>query len=92
MSKVFRLRRALLALAFASLAGAAGGWSVKAQQPQNSGEDLEVLQVRSNFYMIAGAGGNIGVQIGPIGAILVNAGSEQMSDKVLAAVKPPRLA
>ncbi len=87
MSKVFRLRRALLALAFASLAGAAGGWSVKAQQPQNSGEDLEVLQVRSNFYMIAGAGGNIGVQIGPIGAILVNAGSEQMSDKVLAAVK-----
>ncbi len=37
--------------------------------------------------MIAGAGGNIGVQIGPIGAILVNAGSEQMPDKVLAAVK-----
>ncbi len=25
---------------------------------------LEVLQLRPNFYMIAGAGGNIGVQVG----------------------------
>jgi len=58
-----------------------------AQQPQSSEEDLEVLQVRPNFYMIAGAGGNIAVQIGPIGVNLVNAGSEQMSDKVLVAVR-----
>ena len=36
--------------------------------------------------MIAGAGGNIAVQVGPIGAVLVNTGTEAMSDKVLAAV------
>src|SRR5258708_16126479 len=77
----------LLAVAFATVTAVAGGSNASAQQPQESGDDLEVLQVRPNVYMIAGAGGNIAVQIGPLGAILVNAGSEQMSDKVLAAVK-----
>lgn len=59
--------------------------NASAQQPQDSGEALEALQVRPNVYMIAG--GNIAVQIGPLGAILINAGSEQMSGKVLVAVK-----
>jgi cyclase len=77
----------ILAIAFAGLAGALGGLNASAKQPQDSGEDLEVLQVRPNIYMIAGAGGNIAVQLGPLGAVLVNAGSQQMSEKVLAAVK-----
>jgi glyoxylase-like metal-dependent hydrolase (beta-lactamase superfamily II) len=77
----------MLAVAFAAVIGGAGGVNASAQQSQDSGEDLEVLQVHPNVYMIAGAGGNIAVQIGPLGAILINAGSEQMSDKVLAAVK-----
>ncbi len=37
-------------------------------------DDLEVLQLRSNFYMIAGAGGNIGVQVGEDGVVVVDAG------------------
>jgi hypothetical protein len=37
--------------------------------------------------MIAGAGGNIAVQVGPAGVILVDTGSAQASDKVLAAVQ-----
>jgi cyclase len=77
----------MIALTFAALTSATGGSRVSAQQPQASGEDLEILQVRANVYMIAGAGGNIAVQTGPLGAVLVNAGSEQMSDKVLAAIK-----
>jgi len=60
---------------------------VPAQQSPNTSGDLEVLEVRPNFYMMAGAGANIAVQVGRIGAILVNAGSEQMADKVLATVK-----
>ena len=56
-----------------------------AQQP--AGDDLDVVEIRPNFYMIAGAGGNIAAQVGPIGVILVDTGSAQMSDKVLAAVK-----
>lgn len=49
--------------------------------------DLDVIQVRPNFYMIAGAGGNIGVQIGSDGVVLVDAGSAGASDQVLAALK-----
>src|SRR5260370_22804081 len=37
--------------------------------------------------MIAGAGRNMGAQTGPVGAILVNAGWEKMTKKVMAAVK-----
>lgn len=52
------------------------------------GEDaLDVVKVRKNFYMIAGAGGNIGVQIGSDGIVLVNAGTASASDRVLAALK-----
>ncbi len=90
MSKLLSLpkpRRWILAVAFATLAAGAGRSHVRAQQLPDSGEDIEVLPVRPNFYMIAGAGGNIAVQVGPIGVILVNAGSEQMSGKVLATVK-----
>jgi cyclase len=54
---------------------------------QDQGGDPEVLQVVPNFYMIAGAGGNIAVQTGPDGVVLVNAGSADMSDQVIAAIK-----
>jgi cyclase len=49
--------------------------------------ELDVVQVRPNFYMIAGAGGNIGVQIGIDGVVLVDSGTEGASDRVLAAIK-----
>ena len=58
---------------------------VDAQEPTVT--DFEVVQVRPNFYMIAGAGGNIAVQLGPIGAIVVDTGSEAMSPNVQAAIK-----
>jgi len=48
---------------------------------------LDVVKVRKNFYMIAGGGGNIGVQIGSDGIVLVNAGTAQASDRVLAELK-----
>jgi glyoxylase-like metal-dependent hydrolase (beta-lactamase superfamily II) len=54
---------------------------------QVSSDDLDVVEVRPDFYMIAGAGGNIAVQVGPAGVILVDTGSAQMSDKVLTAVQ-----
>ena len=51
------------------------------------GDGLDVVKVRKNFYMIAGAGGNIGVQIGSDGVVLVNTGTTSSADKVLAAIK-----
>jgi cyclase len=58
---------------------------VAAQQEANDG--LDVVQLRPNFYVIGGAGGNIVVQTGPEGAILVDSGSTAMSDRVLARIR-----
>jgi glyoxylase-like metal-dependent hydrolase (beta-lactamase superfamily II) len=48
---------------------------------------LDVVQVRPNVYMIAGAGGNIVAHIGWMGIILVDAGAAGTSEKVMAALK-----
>jgi glyoxylase-like metal-dependent hydrolase (beta-lactamase superfamily II) len=53
---------------------------------QGNAAGLEILQVRPNFYMIVGAGANIGAQIGPNGVVLVNAGTSEASGDVVAAV------
>ena len=50
-------------------------------------DGLEVLQVRPNFFMIAGAGGNIGVQVGEDGVVVVDAGSAASAPAVVAAIK-----
>jgi glyoxylase-like metal-dependent hydrolase (beta-lactamase superfamily II) len=50
-------------------------------------DGLHIEQLRPNFYMIAGAGSNIAVQVGVDGVVLANAGSEGASDRVLAALK-----
>ncbi len=49
--------------------------------------NLDVLQLRPNFYMIAGAGGNIGFQVGVDGVVVVDSGSAANADAVVAAIK-----
>ena len=61
--------------------------SVLAQPRSQDGGDIEVIQVRPNVYMIAGAGANITVHLGSEGAILVDTGSAQTADKALAAIE-----
>jgi cyclase len=63
------------------------GWQQPASARQEASSDLEVVQIRPNFYVIGGAGGNIVVQTGPEGVILVDSGSREMADKVLAAIR-----
>ena len=58
----------------------------RAQQPQPIG-GIEVIQVRPNVWMLAGAGGNIVVHLGWMGLVLVDTGSAQMSDQVLTAIQ-----
>ena len=59
--------------------------SSHAAEPDNGG--LDIVRVRPNFYMIAGAGGNIGVQIGSDGVVLVDAGTDAASGQVVAAIR-----
>ena len=54
---------------------------------QEAADGLDLVQIRPNFYVIAGAGGNIVMQTGPEGVILVDSGSTAMADKVLAAIR-----
>ena len=49
--------------------------------------DIEVLHVQGNVYMIAGAGGNITVQVGDDGVLLVDTGLSQSIEKVTAAIR-----
>jgi glyoxylase-like metal-dependent hydrolase (beta-lactamase superfamily II) len=49
--------------------------------------DLEVLEVRPNFFVIAGAGGHVSVQIGEDGVVVVDAGSASKADAVVGAIK-----
>jgi len=60
---------------------------MRAQQSEEEAGGLEVLQLRPNFYMIAGAGGNIGVQVGPDGVVVVDTGSAEKASAVVAAIK-----
>src|SRR5665213_1722275 len=59
-----------------------------AQQNQNfDNVQVHVLPVQGNVYMLVGAGGNITMQVGKEGVLLVDTMYAGMSDKVLAAVR-----
>jgi glyoxylase-like metal-dependent hydrolase (beta-lactamase superfamily II) len=50
-------------------------------------DGIDLVQIRPNFYVIGGAGGNIVMQTGPEGVIIVDSGSTAMADKVLATIR-----
>ena len=71
-----RLCLLFAALLFADIAGA-----------QQNSEPLEVVRIRPNLYMIAGAGSNIAVQTGPQGTVLVDAGAAEAAGQVLSTLQ-----
>ena len=61
-------------------------WAATGRAQQDAA-GLEVLQLRPNFYMIAGASSNVGVQIGTDGIVVVNAGTQGASGELLTAIQ-----
>jgi cyclase len=55
-------------------------------QTSVSGE-IEIVPVRGHIYLLAGAGANITLSVGPDGVFMVDAGSPRMTDKVIAAIQ-----
>ena len=57
----------------------------RAQMPSDG--EIHVLPVQGNVYMLVGAGGNVAVQASAEGVMVVDTGTAQMTDKLLAAIK-----
>jgi len=62
-------------------------WAWSPPIPTVEPAQVAILPVRGNIHMLVGAGGNITVQAGDDGVLMVDAGIESMSDKVIAAYK-----
>jgi glyoxylase-like metal-dependent hydrolase (beta-lactamase superfamily II) len=60
--------------------------AVPQEQPTLSSV-LEILEVRPSFFVIAGAGGNVGVQVGDDGVVVVDAGSAASAPALLATIR-----
>jgi glyoxylase-like metal-dependent hydrolase (beta-lactamase superfamily II) len=76
-----------IALAFLFL-GVFGSTSLVYPQEQKSmATELELLPVQGSISMLAGAGGNITIQAGKDGILLVDTGLATMSDKVVEAIR-----
>jgi glyoxylase-like metal-dependent hydrolase (beta-lactamase superfamily II) len=62
--------------------------ALSAQQQQNFDKvEIHVLPVQGNIYMLVGAGGNITLQAGKDGVLLVDTMYAPLSDKVYAAIR-----
>src|SRR5262245_59375185 len=49
--------------------------------------NLEILEVRPSFFVIAGGGANVGVQVGEDGVVVVDTGTAADAQAILAAIK-----
>jgi cyclase len=65
----------------------AGRSAQQSDQVRTAAGELEVLELRPNFFMIAGAGGHVGVQIGDDGVVVVDSGTTARADAVVAAIR-----
>jgi glyoxylase-like metal-dependent hydrolase (beta-lactamase superfamily II) len=79
-------RKTLAALVGVGLIGIAHA-QTPAPSPRPADTELEVLHVRGNIYTIFGAGGNVTVSVGKDGVFVVDTGTPQNADKVLATIQ-----
>src|SRR3954469_8100538 len=79
------MRRTMKIAAVAALACAGFAASLSAQAP--AGNTLPTLKVQGNVWMLVGAGGNIALQIGEDGVLLVDSGTTEAATRVIATVR-----
>jgi glyoxylase-like metal-dependent hydrolase (beta-lactamase superfamily II) len=80
-------RRVLAAATLVLLFAGAAATRTGAQRGQAPPAEISVLPVQGNVYMLVGAGGNITVQTGDEGVLLVDSGLAQNAEKVIEAVR-----
>jgi glyoxylase-like metal-dependent hydrolase (beta-lactamase superfamily II) len=85
---VFKLKSAVVV--FGILAAAGIAHAQKNQFPWDDYRvegDLTTIHVQGNVYMLHGLGGNVAVQIGDTGVLVVNTGLSQNSARLIAAIR-----
>jgi cyclase len=81
------MKQSIRAAAIAALAVAGFCTATFAQAPQNfDAVKIDALKVRDNIYMLVGSGGNITVQVGDDGVLVVDTQYAPLSEKILAAI------
>jgi glyoxylase-like metal-dependent hydrolase (beta-lactamase superfamily II) len=83
-----------LSLAVVTVAVAIGALTTTAGRAQSGGAaprqdtaTLRTMHVQGNVHVVLGAGANIAVQLGNLGSIMVDTGTAQNAEQVLAAVR-----
>lgn len=74
----------------ALLAAGIGAWATLAQAQQNQnfdGVQIHTLHVNKNVYMLVGAGGNITLQVGAEGVLLVDTMFDPLASKIMAEIR-----
>jgi len=70
------------------LATAIAAWATLARAQQNfDSVQIHTLHVNKNVYMLVGAGGNITLQVGPEGVLLVDTQFDPLAAKIMAEVR-----
>lgn len=82
-------RRRLAALASIGLVAAAAFPDHAGAQPHVNLDDVEigVLHVQGKVYMLVGAGGNVTLQVGDEGVLIVDSMYAELSEKILAVIR-----
>jgi cyclase len=81
------ISRFYLAAGFAALIGAAGFLLAQQQQIDFDKVEIHVLPVQGNVHMLVGAGGNITIQTGKQGVLLVDTEFGPLATKIMAEVR-----
>ena len=82
--------RVTVAAGWAAVVGvlvALAGWMPAVVAQQTTADGLAVVELRPNFFLIGGAGGNILAQVGPVGVVVVDSGTTEAADRVVAAIQ-----
>ena len=70
-----------------SILGLAALLALSAASPGGAQQQIQVLPVQGNVYLVAGAGGNITLQTGKDGVLLVDTGLATAAPAVIAAIR-----
>jgi cyclase len=63
------------------------GFAAAAQQQNFDAVEIHALKVRDNVYMLVGSGGNITMQVGADGILIVDTQFAPLSDKIVVAIR-----